>query len=117
VFALTGTALCLAIFFPSMLVNLLLTGYSGVTQFFPMIVFGLFWKRSTLAGAFSGLIIGEFLVFYMILNKMDPWAIAGLHLNAGFVALAVNLCVFLVVSMMTYKPENDAKRAEILVKS
>lgn len=117
VFVLTGVALCLAIFFPSMLVNLLLTGYSGVTQFFPMIVFGLFWKRATLAGAFSGLVVGEFLVFYMILNKMDPWAVAGLNLNAGFVALVVNLCIFLVVSMMTYKPENDAKRAEILAKA
>ena len=54
VFVLTGVALCLAIFFPNMLVNLLLTGYSGVTQFFPMIVLGLFWKKATRAGAFSG---------------------------------------------------------------
>lgn len=32
VIVLTGIALCLAIFLPNMLVNLLLTGYSGVTQ-------------------------------------------------------------------------------------
>ncbi|WP_333593476.1 sodium:solute symporter family protein, partial [Anaerospora hongkongensis] len=36
VLALTAGALALAIFLPNMLVNLLLTGYSGVTQFFPM---------------------------------------------------------------------------------
>lgn len=47
VLVLTGIALALAIFAPNMLVNLLLTGYSGVTQFFPMIVLGLFWKRAT----------------------------------------------------------------------
>lgn len=34
VLGLTAIALSLAIFLPNMLVNLLLTGYSGVTQFF-----------------------------------------------------------------------------------
>jgi Na+/proline symporter len=28
------------------LVNLLLLGYSGVTQFFPGVVFGLYWRRA-----------------------------------------------------------------------
>ena len=85
-----------AIYLPNMLVNLLLTGYSGVTQFFPMIVLGLFWKRATKIASFAGLIVGEFLVFYLILNKLDPLAILGLHLNAGFVALVVNMAVFVV---------------------
>ena len=47
VLAITTIALALAIYAPNMLVNLLLTGYSGVTQFFPMIVLGLFWKKAT----------------------------------------------------------------------
>jgi SSS family solute:Na+ symporter len=104
VLVLTVIALCLAIFLPNMLVNLLLTGYSGVTQFFPMIVFGLFWKKATKAGAYTGLIIGEVLVFTLILGKMDPFPIAGMNLNAGFVALAVNLVCYVVVSLFTYSP-------------
>ncbi len=104
VLVLTMAALGLAIFLPNMLVNLLLTGYSGVTQFFPMIVFGLFWKSSTKIASFCGLIVGEFLVFYLILSKLDPLTVGSLHLNAGFVALVVNLVVFLVVSLVTSTP-------------
>lgn len=103
VLVLTGIALIFAIFLPNMLVNLLLTGYSGVTQFFPMIVLGLFWKKATKIAAFTGLIIGEILVFTLILGKLDPFSFAGMNLNAGFVALAVNMAAFVVVSMFTYK--------------
>jgi len=101
---LTTIALCLAIFLPNMLVNLLLTGYSGVTQFFPMIVLGLYWKKSTRLGAYAGLIVGEILVFSLILGKMDPMPLAGMNLNAGFVALICNLCVFILVSLVTSPP-------------
>ena len=104
----TGVALALAIFAPSMLVELLLTGYSGVTQFFPMIVLGLFWKKSTRTAAWVSLIVGEIIVFTLILGKMDPFAIAGMNLNAGFVALAVNMLVFILVSLMTFK-ETDSQ--------
>lgn len=101
VLALTAVALALAIFLPNMLVNLLLTGYSGVTQFFPMIMAGLFWKKATCLAAYAGLIVGEVVVFALILGKLDPLPFAGLNLNAGFVALAANLAVFIAVSFMT----------------
>lgn len=101
VLVLTAIALCLAIFLPNALVNLLLTGYSGVTQFFPMIVLGLFWNKGTKLGAFIGLLVGEALVFGLILGKMDPFPIGGMNLNAGFVALVVNLIVYVVVSLLT----------------
>ena len=114
VLVLTGVALALAIYAPNMLVNLLLTGYSGVTQFFPMIVLGLFWKRATKVAAYSALITGEFLVFFLILNKMDPFAIAGLHLNAGFVALVVNFVVFVVVSLATSTPATIERKAKAI---
>lgn len=107
---LTAIALCLAIFLPNMLVNLLLTGYSGVTQFFPMIVLGLFWKKGTKQGAYAGLIVGEALVFGLILGKMDPFPIAGMNLNAGFFALVINLIVYVAVSMVT-----TSKRPEVEV--
>ncbi len=114
VLVLTGIALALAIFAPNMLVNLLLTGYSGVTQFFPMIVLGLFWKRATKIGAYCGLITGEFLVFYLILNKMDPLGIFGMNLNAGFVALVCNFVVFTVVSLATCSPATIEKKTKAI---
>lgn len=114
VLVLTAVALALAIGAPSMLVNLLLTGYSGVTQFFPMIVLGLFWKRATKIAAFSGLIVGECLVFYLILNKMDPLGIWGLNLNAGFVALVINLIVFVAISLATSTPATIERKAKAI---
>lgn len=110
VIVLTGIALCLAIFLPNMLVNLLLTGYSGVTQFFPMIVCGLFWKKSTKLGAYAGLIVGEALVFGLILGKLDPFPIAGMNLNAGFVALVINMAVYVLVSLLTYSAVNTEEQ-------
>lgn len=98
---LTGIALYLSIFHAKLLVNLLLTGYSGVTQFFPLLVFGMFWKHSSRLGAIAGLLVGEFLVFYLMLNKMDPFPFMGMHFNGGFVALVANLLVFLVISLLT----------------
>ena len=105
VLVLTAVALCLAIYAPNMLVNLLLTGYSGVTQFFPLIVLGLFWKKATRVAAYTGLIVGEGLVFYLMLNKLDPAPILGMNLNAGFVALVANFALFVLISLMTYSPE------------
>jgi SSS family solute:Na+ symporter len=114
VLLITTTALALAIYAPNMLVNLLLTGYSGVTQFFPMIVLGLFWKKATKIAAFSGLITGEVLVFYLPLSHHDPLAIIGLNLNAGFVALVVNMAVFLIVSLATCTADSAARKTKAI---
>lgn len=111
VLLLTGIALALAIFLPNMLVNLLLTGYSGVTQFFPMLVFGMFWKKANRLAAYSGLLVGEALVFGLILGKMDPLPFAGLNLNAGFVALAANMLVYVVISQLAYSASTVKKEA------
>jgi SSS family solute:Na+ symporter len=116
VLVLTALALALAIFLPNMLVNLLLTGYSGVTQFFPMVAVGLFWRKATRLGAYAGLIVGEFLVFALILGKLDPLPFAGLNLNAGFVALAANLAVFVTVSLVTYSTNAGANSNVVINK-
>ena len=94
-------ALVFAIFFPNELVPLLIFGYNGVSQFFPGVVLGLFWKRVTKPGVFCGLIAGVTVVLILILSKNDPF----LGLNAGFVGLAVNSFITVMVSLMT-KPSN-----------
>ena len=90
-------ALVFAIFFPNELVPLLIFGYNGVSQFFPGVVLGLFWKRVTKPGVFCGLIAGVIVVLVLILSKNDPF----LGLNAGFVGLAVNSFITVMVSLMT----------------
>ena len=97
VVVVTAIALYLAIYSSSSLVSLLLTGYSGVTQFFPGVTLGLFWKRVTMPGVFAGLVVGVATVLYLMLNGMDPFV----GLNAGFVGLCLNFVVTIVVSLLT----------------
>jgi SSS family solute:Na+ symporter len=86
--------------FPEELVNLLIFGYDGVCQFFPGVVLGLFWKRVTKTGVFSGLVVGLAVVVGLIASGRDPF----LGMNAGFVGLAINGIVTLIVSLRT-KPK------------
>src|ERR1700723_646129 len=90
-------SLYLAVYSSSTLVSLLLLGYAGVTQFFPGVVLGLFWKRVTMAGVFAGMIVGVGCTALLILSKRDPFY----GVNAGFIALCSNFAVAVLVSMIT----------------
>lgn len=97
VIVITAVALYFAIARPSLLVNLLLVGYDGVTQFFPAIALSLGWRRLSTAGAASGIIVGVVLAMWLVIGGHDPlWG-----LNAGFVALVVNAVVTVLVSVVT----------------
>jgi SSS family solute:Na+ symporter len=118
VIGLALVALALSVFLPNMLVNLLLTGYAGVTQFFPLLVLGVFWKRANKIAAFIGLGVGEFIVFYTTLNHYDPLPILGMDINAGFFALCVNMVIFVAVSLVcvpqrSLSPYADSKLPEM----
>src|SRR5580704_4199272 len=97
VVALAIVSLCLAIFTSTTLVGLLLIGYAGVTQFFPGVVLGLFWKRVTTSAVFAGMVAGVATTIYLMLTHRDPL----LGWSAGFVALCLNFVITLVVSVLT----------------
>jgi SSS family solute:Na+ symporter len=97
VFVITAAALIFALFLPNALVNLLLIGYDGVSQFFPGVVLGLFWKRVSRQGVIGGLLTGLAIVVALVLGRHDPF----LGMNAGFVALAVNAMVTVGISLLT----------------
>ena len=97
VVVISAITLYFALYSSTTLVSLLLLGYSGVTQFFPGVIFGLYWRRVTMPGVFVGMIVGVAIVAYLMLNKMDPFM--GLH--AGFFALCVNFVVTTVISLLT----------------
>jgi len=102
VIVITLIALYFAIYSSTTLVNLLLLGYAGVTQFLPGVVFGLYWGRVTKAGVFTGLVTGIALVAYLVLSKQDPF----MGFNAGFIALCVNFVLAVIVSLMTRAEAN-----------
>jgi len=94
---ITSLALIFALFFPNELVNLLIFGYDGVCQFFPGVVFGLFWERVSKTGVFAGLVAGIGIVVGLIITQNDPF----LGLNVGFVGLLVNVVITYLVSLKT----------------
>jgi solute:Na+ symporter, SSS family len=105
VVVLGATSLGLAIHGATTLVSLLLTGYAMVTQFFPGVVLGLYWRRVTASGVLVGMIVGVLVAAVLMSTHRDP--IAGL--NAGFVALCINFAVTIAVSLAT-----RASTAEVL---
>lgn len=99
-----GVALYIAISVPSLIVNLLLAAYDGVTQFFPAVVLSLLWRRTSALGAAAGIVVGVGLVLYLIISQHDPiWG-----LNAGIVALGANFVVTILGSLIRpARPRED----------
>jgi solute:Na+ symporter, SSS family len=97
VLVITVLALFFAIYSSSSLVSLLLLGYTGVAQFFPGVVLGLFSRRVTAAGVLAGLAAGVGIVAVLMLTKRDPY----MGLNAGFIALCANFAITGMVSLLT----------------
>jgi SSS family solute:Na+ symporter len=101
VLAIMAAALIFALRFPKALVNLLLIGYDGVSQFFPGVVLGLFWKRTSGAAVLAGLATGIGMAMVLVFGKHDPF----LGMNAGFVALLANTLVTFVLSLLVGRKE------------
>ncbi len=102
-------ALVLALWSPAELVNLLIFGYDGVSQFFPALVLGLFVGGIGARPVAVGLVAGEAVVVSLIWSRHDPF----IGLNAGFVGLVVNTIVTtagVVVSRGPWRKEPAAVR-------
>jgi solute:Na+ symporter, SSS family len=93
-------SLSLAIFSTTSLVSLLLTGYAGVTQFFPGVVLGLYWKRVTAPAVFAGLVAGVAAAVFLMLSHRDPF----FGLSAGFLALCLNFLIVVAMSLLKAAP-------------
>jgi SSS family solute:Na+ symporter len=109
VLVVTGMALYLAIYSSTTLVYLLLIGFAGVSQFFPGVVLGLWWRRITMPGAFSGIVVGVATASFLMLTKRDPF----MGINAGFFALCLNFLVTVGVSSVTrFQPSGFGESSE-----
>jgi solute:Na+ symporter, SSS family len=109
VVVVTGIALYFAMHSSTTLVALLLLAYAGIAQFLPGVVFGLVWKRVTTAGVFAGIVVGVGTTALLLLTKHDPL----FGLNAGFVALCINVAVTVSASLLTSaQPSGFEERTE-----
>jgi SSS family solute:Na+ symporter len=79
---------------PEMLVSLLLMGFSGISQFVPAVLLGLFSRWPTGRGILAGILAGLVVV---VGCQLAAWPLV-LGIHPGFAGLAVNLVVVVVVS-------------------
>jgi SSS family solute:Na+ symporter len=79
------------------IVDLLLIGYNGVTQFFPGVVLAFVWRKANAWGVGSGIVAGIAVVVYASAHQAP--VVAGI--NVGFFALACNALVCAAVSLLT----------------
>lgn len=81
---------------PTFLWTILANTYSGVIQFFPLMIAALFWSKATREGAIAALIVGlvTALLFSYVIGT--PWGIVAPAW--GFVA---NVLTLIVVSLLT----------------
>ena len=88
----------MSVFIPGLLVTIGLLALSGTALVFVPTVGALVWKRSTTAGALTGLLVGVLLLalFTFVKGFTPPF---GMH--SGLVCFIVNLVLFVVVSLVT----------------
>lgn len=109
VLVLTLGALLLAIYTSVTLMGLLLMCFAGVIQLFPGVVLGLFSKRVTTAGVFSGIVAGVVLSVILMVTGRDPWH----GMAAGFVGFCLNVVVTAVVTVLTRVGVNGFEEMEM----
>jgi SSS family solute:Na+ symporter len=95
VIVISAISLYLAIHGSTTLVALLLLAYAGITQLFPGVILGLFWKRVSMPGVFAGLIFGVTSMAILFVTKHDPF----LGLSAGFLGLCLNFTIAITLSL------------------
>jgi cation/acetate symporter len=85
----------------------------AASALFPIIVLGIFWKKTTAIGAASGLLAGFGFTFAYVLTTvqlfgdaplMDPWFFDIPATAIGAIGLVINFVVTIVVSLFTPKP-------------
>jgi cation/acetate symporter len=85
----------------------------GASSFFPVIVLGIFWKRTTREGAITGMVLGiGFTMLYIIqctpaFMGMDPWFLGISSSGLGTVGMVLNFAATILVSLMTPAPPQE----------
>jgi solute:Na+ symporter, SSS family len=101
VLVVMAIALALAAQAPDLLVNLLQIGQQGVSQLFPAVVLGLFWKRLARIPMLVGAVVGVGMVAWSVISSTS--IVAGM--NIGLIAFAVNVVITVGGSLVVPVPD------------
>jgi cation/acetate symporter len=93
----------------------------AAASFFPIILLGIFDKRTNRAGAITGMVVGlGFTMFYIVGNRffgMDPWFFGISAQGIGTVGMVFNLVSTIVVSHLTEPPPQEIQDFVEMVRS
>lgn len=82
----------------------------AASSFFPVIVLGIFWRRTTAAGAVAGMLTGITLtalyMYFTIFEDMEHWLGVSPE-GIGAVGMVINFIVTIVVSLLTKEPSRE----------
>lgn len=96
-------AIMIGIMKPSSIFTIILFAFGGLGIWAAPIILGMYWKRTTKAGVFTAVILGE--IFYiLLLTQLKSWSFG---FNPLIVAFAVTMVILVVVSLFT-KPVSEA---------
>lgn len=100
ILVLSAVAYVMALYIPGLLVNIGLVALAGTAQVIVPTAGAFFWKRSTVAGAISGLLVG---ISLLVIFTFVPGTIPGFFAfgGGGLLSLLSNVVVFIVVSSLT----------------
>ena len=111
-----GVAVCVAGYFginpPGFVAQVVALAFGlGASSFFPILVLGIFWKRTSREGAICGMIAGiGFTMLYIIQTKFlgMGWWFAGISPEGiGFIGMLLNFAVTIGVSKVTPAPPQE----------
>jgi cation/acetate symporter len=113
-----GVAVCIAGYFginpPGFVAQVVALAFGlGAASFFPVIVLGIFWKRTTREGAIAGMVAGiGFTMLYIIqctpaFMGMEPWFLGIRSTGIGTVGMLLNFAVTVAVSLLTPPPPEE----------
>jgi SSS family solute:Na+ symporter len=98
-----GISLAIALMKPTLIMNLMIMSWGTLLGvFLAPYVFGLFWRRTTRAGVWAGMIVG----LLTAVGLFVAWGADGVPL-AGAVAMLLPLAVVPAVSLLTRAPEEQ----------
>jgi Na+/proline symporter len=102
-----GISLAIALLRPTLIMNLMVMSWGTLLGvFLAPYVYGLFWRRTTRAGVWAGMVAG----LATAVSLFVAWGADGVPL-AGAVAMLVPLLVVPAVSLFTRAPEEKALTA------
>lgn len=97
--------ICFGVFQPGSIFEINLFAFSGMAIFVVPILFGMYWKKSTVAGAVSSVVVGVIALLVFTLVPSVKELAHGFH--ALFPATILGSVTMLIVSSMTQAPPQE----------